>query len=70
MNNKAAISDIYRVIGLLEGLTMMQGQTITEGVAIAIGDCLDRLELLGNQLLAKDVQDDEERRRAYEKIIP
>lgn len=59
MNNSQAVSDVYRVIGLLEGMTMMQGMTVTEGMVTVLADCVDRLEVLGAQLLAKDVSNDE-----------
>lgn len=60
MKYELMISDIYRVIGLLEGITMLEGKTITEAVTTVLADCVDRLEIVGVQLLAKDVHDDEE----------
>ena len=59
MSNNQAVSDVYRVIGLLEGMTMMQGMTVTEGMVTVLAECVDRLEVLGAQLLAKDVSNDE-----------
>lgn len=61
MSWEKMVKDCYYMAGLLEGLTCMQGQTITEGMAVILADCVDRLELMGAYLLAaKDVTGDEE----------
>lgn len=55
MKYEKAIGDLYRVIGWLEGITMLPN-TIMPGAAKAVlVDCVDRLELVGAQLLAEDV---------------
>ena len=59
MSREQMIKDAFRIAGLLEGLTCLQGQTMTEAVAFALADCVDRLELMGAQLLAKDVNPSE-----------
>ena len=56
MKNKQMIKDIYWIAGLLEGVTCLQGQTLTEGMAFILADCVDRLELMGAQLMAEDVK--------------
>lgn len=54
------IKDIFYMAGLLEGMTCMQGQTITEAMTAVLAVCVDRLELMGAVLLAKDVDGDGE----------
>ena len=56
MSRDEVIQDIYRMAGLLEGLSCMTGQTMTEGITYMLGDCVDRLEILGAKLLAEDVK--------------
>ena len=56
MKNKQMIKDVYYMAGLLEALSCLQGQTLTEGMTFILGDCVDRLELIGAQLLAEDVK--------------
>lgn len=55
MNHDKIISSVYYVAGLLEGLTCMQGQTITEGMTSILADCVDRLEIIGSALQAEAV---------------
>lgn len=59
MNLEQVTKDIYRMAGLLEGLSCMQGQTMTEAVAFMLSDCVDRLEIIGAKLLAEDVNSNE-----------
>lgn len=59
MKRKEMIKQIYWVAGVLEGLSY--DGSITEAVAIALGDCVTRLELIGAQLIEKDVHEDEEK---------
>ena len=66
MKNKQMIKDIYFMAGLLEALSCLQGQTITEGMAFILGDCVDRLELMGAHLLAEDVKNHEGTEEAAE----
>ena len=56
MKREEVIQDIYRMAGLLEGLSCMTGQTMTEAITFMLGDCVDRLEILGAKLLAEDVK--------------
>lgn len=44
------IKDIFYMAGLLEGMTCMQGQPITEAMTAVLVDCVDRLELIGAAL--------------------
>ncbi len=55
MKHDKAIGDLYRVIGWLEGLTMLPNSTNPGAVKAVLMDCVDRLELVGAQLLAEDV---------------
>ena len=59
MKHEQMIKDVFRIAGLLEGLTCLQGQPMTEALVYVLADCVDRLELIGTQLLAKDVNRDE-----------
>ncbi len=52
MKCEEMIKEIYFVAGALEGLSCTQGQPMTEASAFILGDCVDRLELVGAQLLA------------------
>jgi hypothetical protein len=52
------IKDIYTIAGLLEGLTCMAGHPVTESMTDVLAICVDKLELMGAVLLAKDVTDD------------
>lgn len=54
------IKDIYYMAGLLEGITCLQGQPITEATTHILADCVDRLELMGATLFAEDVKHREE----------
>lgn len=56
MKNEQMISNLYRVIGLLEGMTMLQNIMFSESVASVLNECVDNLELIGAQLLAEDVK--------------
>ena len=66
MKNKQMIKDFYLKAGLLEALPCLKGKTITEGMAFILGDCVDRLELIGAQLLADDVKNHEGTEEAAE----
>ena len=55
MKHEKAIGDLYRVIGWLEGITMLPGGMISGAAKAVLVDCVDRLELVGAQLLAEDV---------------
>lgn len=66
MKYEKAIGDLYRVIGWLEGITMLPGSMITGAAKAVLVDCVDRLELVGAQLLAKDVNSREGTEEAAE----
>lgn len=65
MKREEVIQDIYRMAGLLEGLSCMTGQVMTEGITYMLGDCVDRLEIIGAKLLAKDVNSDEGNKETF-----
>ena len=69
MEYKQMIKDVYYMAGMLEGLSTLQGLTITEGMAFVLADCVDRLELIGAQLLDKEVGCDGSKGKAFD-IIP
>ena len=56
MKREKAIGDLYRVIGWLEGITTLPGNMIHGAAKAVLIDCVDRLELVGAQLLAEDVK--------------
>ena len=56
MKHEQMIKDIYRIAGLLEAMTCLKEQTIPESMTFILVDCVDRLELMGAQLLAEDVK--------------
>lgn len=61
MNRDHMAKECIYMAGLLEGLTCLHGQRITESMVYMLADCVDRLELMGAALLAKDVTGDEAR---------
>lgn len=69
MEYKQMIKDVYYMAGMLEGLSTLQGLTITEGMAFVLADCVDRLELIGAQLLDKEVGCNGSKEKAFD-IIP
>ena len=64
MKRKEIIKELYRVVGQLEGFTYLTN--MPEGVAMSLSECVDRLEIIGAQLINKDVHGDEERKNAYQ----
>ena len=60
MKREEMVRDIYKVAGMLEGFSCMQGQVMTEAVVYMLSDCVDKLELIGADLMTKDVAFDEE----------
>lgn len=52
MKCEEMIKEIYFVAGVLEGLTYSKGSLMTEAMESKLSDCVDRLELVGAQLLA------------------
>lgn len=69
MEYKQMIKDVYYMAGMLESLSTLQGLTITEGMAFVLADCVDRLELMGAQLLDKEVECNGGKGKAFD-IIP
>lgn len=65
MKVNEAISDVYRVIGWLEGITTLPGNMIHGAAKAVLIDCVDRLELVGARLLEKDVDGDEGTEEAF-----
>lgn len=61
MNREQMAKECIYMAGLLEGLSCMQGQPLTESIVYMLADCVDRLEIIGVALLAKDVTGDEAR---------
>lgn len=61
LNREQMVKDCYYMAGLLEGLSCQRGQSLTEAMVYMLADCVDRLEIMGAQLLAKDVTGDEAR---------
>ena len=61
LNREQMVKDCYYMAGMLEGLSCQKGQALTEAMAYMLADCVDRLELMGAALLAKDVTGDEGR---------
>jgi hypothetical protein len=51
MKCEEMIREVYFVAGVLEGLSCNKGQPMTEASAFILGDCVDRLELVGAHLL-------------------
>lgn len=51
MKCEEMIRQVYFVAGVLEALSCTQGQPMTEASAFILGDCVDRLELVGAHLL-------------------
>lgn len=68
MKRKEMIREIYHVAGMLEGFAYLTN--MPEGVAMALSDCVDRLEIVGAQLLAKDVQKNEKPTEAFGWVYP
>lgn len=68
MEYKQMIKDVYYMAGMLEGLSTLQGLTITEGMAFVLADCVDRLELMGAQLLDKEVGRNGSKENAFDTI--
>ena len=66
MKNKQMIKDIYRIAGLLEAITCFGEQTFPQSMTFILNDCVDRLELMGAQLLAEDVKNHEGTEEAAE----
>lgn len=58
MNDIYIISSIYKVAGMLEGLSNMQGQSITESMAYQLTDCSEILNIIGQELLSRKVGGD------------
>ena len=52
MKCEEMIREVYFVAGVLEGLTYAKGSLMTEAMESKLADCVDRLELVGAQLLA------------------
>lgn len=51
MKYEQSVKDIYKIAGMLEILSCMQDRPITEGIAADLADAVDKLELIGADLL-------------------
>jgi hypothetical protein len=69
MKRKEMIKEIYRVAGLLEGLSIYLQRNTSEAAVTMLGDCVDRLEIVGAQLMTKDVND-HETTEAFGRVYP
>lgn len=58
MKYEQHVKDIYKIAGMLEILSCMQDRPITEGIAADLADAVDRLELIGADLL-KEIKEPE-----------
>ena len=49
--NEQTIKDIYKIAGMLEMLTCMQDQPLTSGMVAELVDAVDKLELIGAEMM-------------------
>lgn len=56
MNRKQMVKDIYKIAGVLESLTCFPDRPLNSGIVAELADAVDKLELIGAQLLAEDVK--------------
>ena len=68
MKRKEIIKELYRVVGQLEGFTYLTN--LPEGVAMSLSECVDRLEIIGAQLINKDVKPNEGWAEACGRVYP
>ena len=68
MKRKEMIKEIYWVAGMLEGFTYLTN--MPEGLAMSLSECVDRLEIIGAQLVAKDVQMNEKPTETFGRVYP
>lgn len=68
MKRKDITHELYYTIGVLEGLTY--DLNLPEAVSIAISDCVDRLEIIGAQLINKDVKPNDEFTETFGRVYP
>lgn len=54
MKYEQHVKDIYKIAGMLEMLTCMQECTLNSGIVSELVDAVDKLELIGADLLAVD----------------
>jgi hypothetical protein len=48
------VKDIYKIAGMLEILTCMEGRRLTAGMVAELVDAVDKLELIGADLLSAE----------------
>lgn len=53
MKCEEMIKEVYFVAGVLEGMTYAKGSLMTEAMESKLADCVDRLELVGAQLISE-----------------
>lgn len=51
MKYEQSVKDLYKIAGMLEMLCCMEGQNITHCMTLEIEDAVDKLELIGADLL-------------------
>ena len=51
MKCEEMIKEIYFVAGVLEGMAYTKGQLVTEAMESKLADCVDRLEIVGVQVM-------------------
>ncbi len=51
MKYEQSVKDIYKIAGMLEILTCMEGRRLTAGMVAELADAVDKLELIGADLL-------------------
>ena len=51
MRNEQTVKDIYKIAGMLEMITCMQDHPITSGMVAELIDAVDKLELIGAEMM-------------------
>ena len=51
MRNEQTVKDIYKIAGMLELLSCMKHCPITEGIIVELEDAVDKLELIGAEMM-------------------
>lgn len=51
MKYEQSVKDLYKIAGMLELMTCMQDKPLTSGMIVELEDAVDKLELIGAQLM-------------------
>lgn len=70
MKCEEMIKEIYFVAGKLEGLSLYLQRNSSDAVVESLSDCVDRLEIVGAQLIQKDVRKYEEPVERFGRVYP